>query len=401
MSPAHKKSRTKTKGSQKNSATAPVRVLHTQEATDYQQDVIRWMLGNHEPLETILFYTGASPEMVEEVRSTLQVRREEKDSLFKTTYQNKHMFMMMIKDFIHLEWLQELTEKDLELYPSLFPAILQPDRESDIIYKGRRMKEDRSSEEIFFIMLECQSKVDYLMPLRILEYMCRLWRKYLQENHRQYKDKMRKLPAIIPIVYYNGRRTWTAETQFQNTVETGASLAQIIPSFEYLLIDLTKLSYDELVLLEDPQSLVMILDKLRNPEDYERLRNLPDSYWKKIDSIIEKLGLRGLFEQLVYMALKRVEATKEEIEEVVAMVRKGEMKKGMFGIKENVDYKRIRERIAKNSWMKGHKEGRMEGIIETATRMLRNGESVSKISRDTELSEKEVIQIKNNLPPLA
>ena len=57
--------------------------------------------------------------------------------------------------------------------------------------------------EIYFILLELQSKVDNMMPYRILEYMVEIWRKDRKNN------KNKELPLIVPCVLYTGKSKWT------------------------------------------------------------------------------------------------------------------------------------------------------------------------------------------------
>jgi hypothetical protein len=49
----------------------------------------------------------------------------------------------------------------------------------------------------------------------------------------------RRLPPVLPIVLYNGRRRWTAPTDLGDLIEPGpVELAGYQPRFRYLLIRL-------------------------------------------------------------------------------------------------------------------------------------------------------------------
>jgi hypothetical protein len=75
---------------------------------------------------------------------------------------------MFIKDFIKEDWVTRLTIEDLQVMPVRFLNLRDGDRESDVLYKVN-LKE----EEIFvFIHLEHQSKVNFLMPFRVIESRC-------------------------------------------------------------------------------------------------------------------------------------------------------------------------------------------------------------------------------------
>src|SRR6056297_1622842 len=135
-------------------------------------------------------------------------RSEEKSN------QNKSMFLLFIQSFVKQPWVKNLTEANLEYHPSLFPEIIETDRESDIVYKVSDINNDK--EIYVFLMLENQTQVDFLMPFRLLEYMIRLWRRHIQEKGPVAENKPFQLPAILPIVFYDGdqQEGWTAERQF-------------------------------------------------------------------------------------------------------------------------------------------------------------------------------------------
>jgi hypothetical protein len=53
--------------------------------------------------------------------------------------------------------------------------------------------------------MELQSTVDFHMPFRLLLYMVEIWRGILKDTKPgDEKTKKFKLPAIVPIILYNG-----------------------------------------------------------------------------------------------------------------------------------------------------------------------------------------------------
>ena len=69
---------------------------------------------------------------------------------------------------------------------------------------------------IFYVLLELQSTVDHLMPFRLLLYMVEIWRDiYNNTPAGERERKGFRLPAIVPAVLYNGRRSWTACRSFR------------------------------------------------------------------------------------------------------------------------------------------------------------------------------------------
>ena len=90
-------------------------------------------------------------------------------------------------------------------------------KEADLIYRAKLKDKD----VFFYILMELQSKVDFQMPYRLLLYIIEVWREILRDIPlKEQKRKDFKLPAIIPIVLYNGINKWTAFLSFKETIDS-------------------------------------------------------------------------------------------------------------------------------------------------------------------------------------
>lgn len=70
-----------------------------------------------------------------------------------------------------------------------------------------------------FFLFELQSYNDLTMPLRLLVYMTAVWLDYFKNSDKnKQKQKGCRLPAIMPIVLYNGERSWTASRRFKKMI---------------------------------------------------------------------------------------------------------------------------------------------------------------------------------------
>jgi len=352
------------------------------ETSKEMRTVIHNMLSNYEYPQTIFKYTGVTIETIETMRKELKPKQRRKDSIFKTVYQNKAMFLMFVQDFIKQDWVKGLTIEDLKLHPSLFPEILETDRESDVVYKITK-----DENEIFvFIMLENQSTVDYLMPFRLMEYMTRLWRKHIQDKTTSTKRKEYLLPAIVPIIFYDGEGEWTAKTDLTEIIDHKNLFQKQTPTFEYIVVDLKKISFEELEKLQDPQSLALMLDKIRTPEEVEKINKIKDEYWENVERITDKYNLRDLISQYIYLFMSAKKIDEEKKEEIMGKIRKGEVKKGMFAYSEALDVKKAEE--------KGRRKGKLEGKLESAVNLLESGFSLNQAAKSLKLTEAEILKYK-------
>jgi predicted transposase/invertase (TIGR01784 family) len=356
---------------------------------DTIKQVIINMIRNYEQNDVINKYTGISFETIEKIRAEIKPKPIKKDSIFKKIYQNKTMFLLFIQSFVKQPWVQELTEDNLEYHPSLFPEIIESDRESDIVYKVSDINND--NDIYVFIMLENQTQVDFLMPFRLLEYMIRLWRRHIQEKGDQAENKPFKLPAILPIVFYDGdqQEGWTAEREFSKKVNHHEVFQAYTPNFEYILVDLTVIGVKELEQLKNPNSLILLLDKCRTPEGLRQIREISDDFWEAVVKIAKKNGLFDLLKETVYIIMKKYHATDEVIRETIEKLNKGQVKEGMLIYSEGLDVLKAEE--------KGIEKGERKKAIETAINFYKLGLTVDQIAKGTGLDKKTLKEILKNV----
>ncbi|EYE87104.1 transposase, partial [Fervidicella metallireducens AeB] len=137
--------------------------------------------------------------------------------------------------------------------------------ESDIVYKAVI----DNSEVIFYILLEFQSYVDYSMPIRLFLYMAEIWRGILRDTEKtKIKSKDFKLPAIVPLVLYNGEYKWTVERRFKNVISKSELFGDNVIDFEYILIDINKYEKEELMKIGNIASAVFLLDQKVDIEEF-------------------------------------------------------------------------------------------------------------------------------------
>ncbi|MDR0561122.1 MAG: Rpn family recombination-promoting nuclease/putative transposase, partial [Spirochaetaceae bacterium] len=108
---------------------------------------------------------------------------------------------------------------------------------ADIIYKLKTP--DRPV--YFYCLMELQSSPDFFMPVRLLVYMVCLWidlLKNIPPDERARQDF--RLPAIIPLVLYNGGDRWTVPLEFAEVYEDIGLAREYLINFKYYLIDVNR-----------------------------------------------------------------------------------------------------------------------------------------------------------------
>jgi len=187
------------------------------------------------------------------------------DKSYKELFSNKEILITMIKSFVKSSWGKEITEDNISLVNKSYVLSDYEELESDIVYKAKI----QDQEVIFYILLEFQSYVDYSMLIRLFLYMAEIWREVLKNTkQREVKSKQFRLPAIIPLVLYNGEFKWTVEKRFKNIINQSELFGDNVIDFEYILIDINNYEKEELMKLGNIASAIFLLDQKIDIEEF-------------------------------------------------------------------------------------------------------------------------------------
>ena len=117
------------------------------------------------------------------------------------------------------------------------------EQESDLIFSVPFYSGSETDELIIYILIEHQSTVDPTMGFRVLFYMTQIWD---AQRRRWESDKVpkseRRLRPILPIVFYTGSQRWTSPLSLNSMMEIPAALSRFVPTFETLLLEVTKMA---------------------------------------------------------------------------------------------------------------------------------------------------------------
>ena len=116
--------------------------------------------------------------------------------------------------------------------------------ESDLLFSVP-IRGANGRKVLLYLLFEHQSTRDPFLPQRLLGYMLAIWRRYRKEH-----PTAKKLPLLLPLLLSQVEGGWNVSTQFADLLdcpeEHREALEKYLPHFEHLLIDLAKLSNDQL-----------------------------------------------------------------------------------------------------------------------------------------------------------
>ena len=313
-----------------------------------------WNLLN---IENVLHDSGTEEQQIKEKKIV-----HEHDKIFKLILEDNQQMANLINDTLKLR--NKLTKDDIIKYKGSYITEEFQNRELDVVYK---MKE----RNIFFL-IEHQTKIDYAMPKRILEYEVAIIKSAFDKNIR----KNSKLPKVIPIVIYTGKRKWTAKKYIEDCQEKLED-AEELKMGQYYLVDIN--DYNEKQMIETEQFLynAFLIEKSKNSEElYENL--------KKIIAKETTEKNRKLLKRMIYFIYQE-RLGKEKTEELLEKIEKGG--------KDDMVIEMLRKE-KKDLINQGISQGITQATEKIAIQMIKLNMNDEIIKKVIQISEKELQEIK-------
>jgi predicted transposase/invertase (TIGR01784 family) len=314
------------------------------------------------------------------------------DRSYKDLYSNKEIFIDLVKKILNAPWAKELKAEQLTLVNKSYIASDYEENESDIVYRANV----NGSEVIFYILLEFQSSLDYRMPLRLFFYISEILREYAKNAEHKAYDKKLKIPAVVPLVLYNGKAEWDVPTSFRDIVKNEELFGDNIIDFKYNLFDVNnKYSKEELIKEKSVTSAIFLLDQKIEPKEFlDRIKTIAlffNSLNEKELQVLKHWIENSVEARLAKEAVKILNSSKEEVETMVAsnafIITEMEQQAQERGIKEGINIGII----------EGIKEGKKETKEEVAINLLKLGINEDVVIKATELSVEKVRELKEKL----
>ena len=197
------------------------------------------------------------------------------------------------------------------------------------------------------------------MIFRILVYVVNTLMKYFLDRDKNERERQGfRLPAMVPIVFYNGQDRWTAVRSLKEYQKSGSIFGNYILNLEYYLVDLSEIGEDYILSTNTVVDNIMYCDKYR--KKLELVGAIRTAY-----SRIGELGLqeREEFRNWVKYILLSVCGNKEAVvEEILSWAGTGE---DDMAFKYNI----IR------AFEDEREEGREEGMIQKLVSQVRKKSS--------------------------
>ncbi len=261
-----------------------------------------------------------------------------RDTAFKKVLEEPELFIQFLEDFVEIDLLKGIKSEDVEDVSERFLPLISENKDGDTI---KRIKIKGQGEPLYVIgIIEHQSHNNFRMSFRMLQYIVYVLEDYEKEVRGQSMSdptmlKNFRYPPVLPIVFYDGIESWTAETNFKDRVHLKEIFDIYIPSFEYMVINLSNYTREDLISHGNILSLVMIIDKLKSSSEFKELKDLPKEYLENLESKTPQHILETL-KTIVDLLLRRINVGKEEREVFTDRIKRREIT-DMFAWADGLD----------------------------------------------------------------
>ena len=309
------------------------------------------------------------------------------DKGYKKSLSRPSEFLHFLKKYVKADWMMEISESDISLCDKEMLERDYEGKEADLLYRVN-MPDDR---EIFiFILQELQSYVDYTMVFRILMYVVNTLMKYFMDKEKNERERQGfRLPAMVPIVFYNGQDRWTAARSLKEYQNSGDIFGNHILNLEYYLVDLSKITEEYILSTNTVVDNIMYCDKYR--KKLELAGAIRTAYGR-----IKELGLqeREEFRNWVRYILLSVCGNKEAVvEEILNWAGSGEEDDMAFKYNIIKAFEEEREEGREEGKAEGKAEGMTQKIISQVRKKAAKKISVPEIADMLEEEEAVIRQI--------
>jgi predicted transposase/invertase (TIGR01784 family) len=259
---------------------------------------------------------------------------------------------------------------------------------SDILYSLKTTTGDGYIQ----VLIEHQSTPDRHMAFRLLRYAVAAMQRHLDAGHK-------KLPLVIPILFYIGKRSpYPYSTNWLQEFADPA-LAQSLYSSDFPLVDVTMISDDEIMNHRSMAALTLLQKHIHQRDLAELLDRLAAILLtefmtgQQLVSLINYLVQAGETpnaEAFVRQLAQRVPQHEDKLMTIAQQLEQIGLEKGL----EKGMEKGLEKGLEKGIQL-GREKGEREATLKIARTMLQNGLDGSTVMKMTGLSEDELAQLRH------
>lgn len=241
----------------------------------------------------------------------------------RTIFGNALLTSQFLRNYTNLSIFSNVKPEDIEDVTDHYRAFLGIEFDTDTVKKVRVTIEGKPQDVFVIPLIEHKSYVDYDVAMQMLRYMSVIWYTYAKQQNAIHKDishsKQFRYPLIVPIVYYEGTARWTADFHLKDRIENAQKLNGYVPDFTYYLVNCRDYTKEELKDKHDEMSLVMLMNRIQNPGDYNDFFENSREYALSVyDNAPE--DIKQVFSDIIWSLLIKMNIPVNEAREAIAQL---------------------------------------------------------------------------------
>ena len=310
------------------------------------------------------------------------------DSLVKKFMENPVAAQEFLEEYLPAEFKEFVDLSSIKIEKESYIEDSLKKRLSDIVYSVLTKNNDQA---FIYCLLEHQSSSDHFIAFRLWQYSM-----LLLERHRKDKDK---LPVILPLVIYNGKKPYAAPLNIWELFDHPV-LAKKAMSEDYHLLDLQSMSDDD---INYEKHLSFILYVMKHINDRDTLKMLKKAMQRCYKAILIDKGKDYVHTKLIlwYTDSKVPEETKQDLEQLIL---DNLPKEDSRNIMRTIADSYIDEGVNKGIIIgraEGEARGEARGVkkrnFEIAKRMLQENIEIKFVASVTGLTTDEILKLQNRI----
>jgi predicted transposase YdaD len=310
---------------------------------------------------------------------------DDHDRRYKRLFSHPGFVSRLLDSFVDEPFLRDLDLSTLELVNTSFVSGRHARRDSDVIWK--LLVAD--SPVYFYLLIEFQSGVDETMPLRFLRYLTEFYESLVAQL-----DRTDALPAVFPLLLYNGDASWTVPRSVEQMIRATIP-GRYIPHLSYYPVLINEIPAPTLRRIHNAVSAVFYVENAAPEDVAETIDVLIDILKEEVPEVSERFT--EWFAS--YLAGQGLDITVDQ------PIRDLQEVKAMFATKFQEYSRRLKEEGLEQGREEGLSEGLEQGLDEGRTegraverlaiarRLLERGETVEEVAELTGLSPDDVTNL--------
>ena len=315
------------------------------------------------------------------------------DNFVKKVMENPVAASEFLEEFLPAQYIDMLDLTTLKVEKESYVEDSLKSRLSDIVYSLQTKPNDagKTDTTLVYTLVEHQSSPDYMIAFRLWKYSL-----LLLERHTK---KRNKLPVIIPLVLYNGKKKYNVPMNLWELF-TYPILAKKAMADDYHLIDLNAMNDND---IDYEKHLSFVLYTLKHIHDRDTLKMLEQAMQKCTKALIIDKGKDYVHTKLIlwYSDSKVPAENKQLLEQlIIDNLPKEDTDNIMRTIADTYIEEGVEKGIAigeARGVEKGIEKGANTKALEIARRMLQEKTDVKFISSVTGLSTDDILKVQNKM----